>query len=62
MQAAGLETPELKAQAEALGQYATPGNDLVKSMTDFVQDPETLEAVKQRLGTYIEQAKQALRK
>lgn len=62
LQAAGLETPELKAQAEALGQYATPGNDLVKSMTDFVQDPETLEAVKQRLGTYIEQAKQALRK
>jgi hypothetical protein len=62
LQAAGLETPELKAQAEALEQYATPGNDLVKCMTDFVQDPKTLEAVRQRLGTYIEQAKQALRK
>ena len=61
LRAKGLETPELREEAEALAQYAAPGNDLLKGLRDYVRNPDTIEKVKLRLGAYIENASRRLR-
>lgn len=61
LQAAGLETPEFAAMAEKFEPYATPGNGLVRSFSDYVRNPDRLDAAKLQLGAYIESAKRALR-
>ena len=58
----GLETLELKKQAEALSlsKYKEPGNPLVKSLREYVREPEKIEKSKRQLGAYIENASRVL--
>jgi len=60
LQKAGLNTPALDALAAQLAPYFAPGNDLVGSLTSFTQDPAELEAVRAKLGDYIEGARELL--
>lgn len=57
---AGKSNPELDALAQQVMPYFSPGNGLVESLTRYAEDPDKLEAVRQRLGRYIESAQTAL--
>lgn len=60
LRGAGVSSPELDALAREIEPYFAPANGLVQSLTQYTQDPQELEVVRERVGRYVEMAHSAL--
>ena len=48
--------PDLVSGIRLLEKFSAPGNELVRNMTDYTQDPSELEQSRKRIGDFIEKA------